>query len=211
MMSYRPPVVLAYGVGVDSTALLVELVSRGEAPDLVLTADTRVEKPLTYAYLDVIRPWMAAHGIHHEIVSYTTKRFKHWPPYQGLLEMALTNGTLPSKSLGGSSCSLRYKKAPQDAFLRDWPPAIEAWARGRRVIRLIGFDAGVRDTRRYEHAATIDDPLYECRYPLREWGWDRERCERRIEAAGLPVPPKSSCFFCIGMTPDESVSFRPGA
>ena len=55
-MAPLPPVVLAYGVGVDSTALLVELEARGQRPDLVLTADTGVEKPATYAYLDVIRP-----------------------------------------------------------------------------------------------------------------------------------------------------------
>jgi hypothetical protein len=36
----RSPRVLAYGMGVDSTALLIELHARGEAPDLVLTADT---------------------------------------------------------------------------------------------------------------------------------------------------------------------------
>ena len=103
------PVVLAYGVGVDSTALLVELDARGQRPDLVLTADTGVEKPATYAYLDVIRPWMDERGIAHELVRYQPKRFKHWPPYYSLLEMALTNATLPSKSMGGSSCSLKYK------------------------------------------------------------------------------------------------------
>ncbi|MCJ2180171.1 hypothetical protein [Novosphingobium album (ex Hu et al. 2023)] len=199
----RPPVVLAYGIGVDSTALLVELEARGEAPDLVLAADTGVENPLTYEYLDIIRPWMAARGIPFEIVRYQPRRFKHWPPYYSLLEMCLTNATLPSKSLGGSSCSLKYKKAPQDAFLKTWQPAIDAWARGQKVTRLIGFDAGKRDTIRYTHAAKIVDPLYEYRYPLREWGMDREACEKRIAAAGLPVPPKSSCWFCIGMTPDE--------
>lgn len=198
-----PPVVLAYGIGVDSTALLVELVARGQKPDLVLSADTGVEKPATYAYLDVIRPWMDAHDIRHELVSYTPKRFKHWPPYYGLLEMCLTNATLPSKSLGGSSCSLKYKKAPQDAFLAGWQPAKDAWARGQRVIRLIGYDAGPRDTLRANHALSIDDPLYDCRYPLREWGWDREACEARIVAAGLPVPPKSACWLCIANRPQE--------
>jgi hypothetical protein len=197
------PVVLAYGIGVDSTALLVELVARGQKPDLVLSADTGVEKPATYAYLDVIRPWMDAHDIRHELVSYTPKRFKHWPPYYGLLEMCLTNATLPSKSLGGSSCSLKYKKAPQDAFLAGWQPAKDAWARGQRVIRLIGYDAGPRDTLRANHALSIDDPLYDCRYPLREWGWDREACEARIVAAGLPVPPKSACWLCIANRPQE--------
>jgi hypothetical protein len=195
-----PPVVLAYGIGVDSTALLIEKVARGEIPDLVLSADTSVEKPETYAYLDVIRPWMAARGIRHELVSYTPKRFKHWPPYYGLLEMCLTNATLPSKSLGGSSCSLKYKKAPQDAFLATWQPAIDAWARGQRVVRLIGYDAGPRDTMRANHALSIDDPLYDCQYPLREWGWDRDACVARIQAEGLPVPPKSACWIlCLQM------------
>lgn len=81
-----PPVVLAYGIGVDSTALLIEKHARGEAPDLVLTADTSVEKPATYEYLDVIRPWMRDRGIRFELVSYVPKRFKHWPPYYGILE-----------------------------------------------------------------------------------------------------------------------------
>lgn len=198
-----PPVVLAYGIGVDSTALLVELVARGQAPDLVLSADTGVEKPATYEYLDIIRPWMADHNIHYELVSYIPKRFKHWPPYFGILEMCLTNATLPSKSLGGSICSLKYKKAPQDAFLANWKPAKDAWARGQRVIRLIGYDAGPRDTQRANHARSIDDPLYDCRYPLREWNWNREACEQRIIAAGLPVPPKSACYLCIANKPQE--------
>ena len=102
----RPPVVLAYGIGVDSTAMLLELVARGEKPDLVLTADTGSEKPATYAYLDVIRPWMAAHGIDFRICRYEPQRFKHWPPYATLVENVLTDATLPSISLGRHTCSL---------------------------------------------------------------------------------------------------------
>ena len=52
-----PPVVLAYGIGVDSTALLVELEARGTPPDLVLSADPGAEKPdlrlsAAYRWLD---------------------------------------------------------------------------------------------------------------------------------------------------------------
>ena len=32
---------------------------------------------------------------------------------------------------------------------------------------------------------------------------DRERCKEEIRVAGLPVPPKSSCFFCPAMKPQE--------
>lgn len=202
-LSPPPPVVLAYGIGVDSTALLVELEARGELPDLVLTADPGAEKPATYEYQRLITAWMAARGIHYEVVRYVPQRFKHWPPYYSILANVLTNATLPSISLGRHSCSLKWKVAPQDAFLKVWAPAQAAWARGQKVVRLIGYDASPADTRRYAHAAGIDDPLFECRYPLREWGWTRDRCVARIEAAGLPVPPKSSCFFCGAIRPDE--------
>ena len=106
MVCAPPPVVLAYGIGVDSTALLVELESRGERPDLVLTADPGAEKPDTYEYQKLIAAWMAARRIPYEVVRYVPQRFKHWPPYYSILANVLTNATLPSISLGRHSCSL---------------------------------------------------------------------------------------------------------
>jgi hypothetical protein len=197
------PVVLAYGIGVDSTALLVELEHRGTPPELVITADTGAEKPETYEYQAMIAAWMRARGIAYEIVRYVPQRFKNWPPYYSILTNVLTNGTLPSISLGRHSCSLKWKAAPQEAFLKNWESARAAWARGQKVVRLIGYDTSPADTRRYEHARTLANDLYDCRYPLREWGWDRARCIARIAEAGLPVPPKSSCFFCGAIKPDE--------
>lgn len=41
-----------------------------------------------------------------------------------------------------------------------------------------------------------------------EWGWDREKCIRQIEAAGLPQPGKSSCFFCPSMRAEEIIDLR---
>jgi len=209
LVTAPPPVVLAYGIGVDSTALLIELESRGQAPELVLTADPGAEKPETYEYQKLMAAWMAARGIHYEVVRYVPQRFKHWPPYYSILANVLTNATLPSISLGRHSCSLKWKVAPQDAFLKQWAPAQAAWSRGQRVIRLIGYDTSPADSRRYQHAASLDDPLFECRYPLREWGWHRDRCAARIEAAGLPIPPKSSCFFCGAIRPDEVRALPP--
>ena len=204
-----PPRVLCYGVGVDSTALLVELEARDEAPDLVLTADTGAEKTETYEFQRLMRAWMEERSIPYEVVRYEAKRFKNWPPYWDLTESLLTNGCLPSIAFGRHSCSLKYKAAPQETFLKAWQPAIEAWASGEKVIRYIGYDASPRDGQRYAHARTIDDPLFDNRYPLRDWGWDRERCKARIVEAGLPVPPKSSCVFCTAMKPDEVRSLSP--
>jgi len=51
------PLVVAYGLGVDSTAMLIEFTHQGIRPDLILFADTGGEKPETYAYLAVIQEY----------------------------------------------------------------------------------------------------------------------------------------------------------
>src|SRR3984885_8980269 len=56
------PLVVAYGLGVDSTAMLIEFAMRGIRPDLILFADTGGEKPETYQYLKIIRPYLARVG-----------------------------------------------------------------------------------------------------------------------------------------------------
>lgn len=198
----RPPVIVAYGAGVDSTALIIERHARGERIDMALRA-LMPEKLETLEHIELFERWMDAHDIPHATVSYEPRSFKHWPPYRDLLENCLTNGTLPSIAFGRHSCSLKWKVAPQDAWTKAWPPAQRAWARGQKVIRLIGFDAGKRDSQRYAHAEGYSSELYDYQYPLREWRWDRDACKARIRREGLPVPVASSCFFCTGMTPDE--------
>ena len=148
----RDPVVAAWGMGLDSTAMLIELVAQGDAPDVVLTADTGAERDETYAFLPIFQRWMDDHGLEHHVVRYAPKRFKHWPPYASILENVLTNATLPSISMGRGSCSLKWKVEPQDRWVRAWEPAKAAWAAGRTVTKLIGYDAGAADTRRSQHA-----------------------------------------------------------
>ena len=88
-----------------------------------------------------------------------------------------------------------------DAFVEAWTPAIDARAVGMLVRRAIGYDAGPKDSKR--RWDIVDTERYEYIYFLREWQWDRERCIQEILAAGLPVPPKSACFFCPATTPAE--------
>lgn len=80
-----PPVVVAYGAGVDSTALIIERHARGERIDMALRA-LMPEKPQTLEHIRIFEAWMDDRGIAHDTVSYTPRRFKHWPPYQDLLE-----------------------------------------------------------------------------------------------------------------------------
>lgn len=197
------PVIAAWGGGVDSTAMLIELIERGETPDLILFADTGDERPETYAAIETFRTWLRAHGTDAETVRYEARQFKHYPPYRSLSENVLTNATVPGIALGRGSCSAKWKAAPQHKRAQAFEPARRCWAAGGKVIKLIGYDCSPADNRRHSLAVTLDDPLYALRYPLREWGWTRADCEARIRGAGLPVPPKSACFMCTAMKPHE--------
>lgn len=198
------PLVVSYGMGVNSTALLIELQRRGIRPDLILFADTGSEKAGTYAYRPVINAWLARVGFPAlQAVRYEPKDFKNYPPYHSLEENLLTNGTLPSLAFGFKSCSLKWKVAPQDAFVRGWRPARECWALGGRVRKAIGYDAGPADIRRRNHAGNLEDPDFEYCYPLIDWRLDREACKAIIVQEGLPVPTKSACYFCPATKPEE--------
>jgi hypothetical protein len=193
------PLVVAYGLGVDSTALLVEFARRTIRPDLILFADTGGEKPETYAYLDVIRPFLAQVGFPDVVVVRYRPR---WAAYDTLEGQCLHTHYLPSLAYGGRSCSLKFKKRPQDRFVAAWEPARRCWARGGKVVKAIGFDAGPADSRRHR---LPQDERFTYWYPLVEWGYDRERCQEVITAAGLPVPMKSACFYCPASKKQEIV------
>lgn len=206
--SKRNPLSVAYGMGVDSTAVLAGLYKLGIRPDVILFANTRSERRETYEYLPVINAWLEARGWSTvTVIEYMVGDFKNWPEYRGLEENCLTNGTLPSEAFGFGSCSPKWKIAPQDKFCEQWQPAIDAWARGGKVTRAVGYDASPVDSKRACKANTFKlndgDDRFEAWYPLIEWGWDRDRCIEEIKLAGLPVPHKSSCFFCPNMRPAE--------
>ncbi|WP_336963715.1 hypothetical protein [Sphingobium aquiterrae] len=196
-----PPVMVAWGAGVDSSAMIMGMVDRGERIDIVLRA-RMPENPRTLAFIPIFEAWMDAHGIAHETVTTVPRHFKQAPPYFDLLEASLLNAALPSISLGGKTCSLRWKSSPQEKWAKTWPPAQQAWARGQKVIRLIGFNNGPRDSKRYAHAGARPSDLFDTRFPLRDWGWDRDACVDRLHRAGFEVDA-SSCYFCIGARPRD--------
>lgn len=201
----EPPLVVAYRLGVDSTAMLIGLHQRDQRPDLILFADTGGEKPQTYAYAPIIRQWLRDVGFpQFEVVRYEPPI----APYDSLYGNCWENETLPSLAFGRKSCSIKWKRVPQDRYVRNWAPAREAWDAGLKVKKLIGFEVG-EEYRRY--ADQGDDPAYDYWYPLMDWGWDRQTCRRVIAEAGLPVPLKSACFFCPAMKKPELVQLASDA
>ncbi len=201
----KSPLVVAYGMGVDSTAMLVGMAAKGERPDLILFADTGDEKPETYAYLPVINAWLASVGFPAVTV------VKNARPISGdksLSDSCLRLGTLPALAYGMHQCSLVWKRDPQHKFIKAWQPAIDAWAAGLKVTTCIGYDAGPRDSARRYKSEGKESPGFSNRFPLIEWGWDRERCLAEISAAGLPAPVKSACFHCPASKKEEIVWLR---
>ena len=218
---YRVPLVVAYGGGVDSSAMLILMARRGIRPDLILMADTGGEKPQTYEYVNTtFRDWLRA--VQFPPVVWVRRGKGKKVPYMTLEGQCLYHGTLPSIAFRrNKTCSIKWKREPQDRYVVSWPPATRCWEQGKRVLKAIGFDAGPSDGRRIKDSTTCGEcghkwtperggllqlecpvcqekveELYDYWYPLAEWGYDREACKEVIRSEGLAVPIKSACFFC---------------
>lgn len=209
----HPPIVVSYGVGRDSTALLIEMQRRGIRPDAILFADTGSEKEQTYFYLPVIRRWLAEHDFPPlTIVRYQPRH----APYHTLEGNMVKNATLPGATFNRGSCTMKFKIVPQSRWTSRWAPALAAWAEGKKVIKLIGFEADEdyrlkrADARAHSGKGDpAEQRRYEYHYPLMEWGYDLGRCCQIIEDAGLPVPVKSACFFCPNQKTHEVHELSP--
>lgn len=192
------PLVLSYGMGVDSTAVLVGFLQRGIRPNAIIFSDPGSEMPETYAYQAVIDEWLARVGFpERTTVRYQVKRPRNGP-YKSIEENCLVNKTLPSLAFGRKACSMKWKGEIIDRHARRL--FADHIAAGGKVLRAIGYDAGPCDSKR---GGVESKGPWTWIYPLREWGWDRERCIAEISAAGLPVPHKSACFFCPSTKPAE--------
>jgi hypothetical protein len=192
--------VLSFGGGVNSTAMLAGILERNDAqliPALILFADTGGEKPETYAHLELMSAWVTKHlGLSAGITVVREERFT-------LEQECLSAKTLPSIVTAMRSCSDKFKIRPQNRFMSKWKPALDAWDAGHKVTKLVGFDAGEP-----WRAKDYSDHKYTVRFPLIEWGWGRDECIAAIERAAIPVPPKSSCFFCPEMREQEIVELE---
>lgn len=197
------PIVVSWGAGVDSTAMLVAMKREGVTPDRILFADTGGEKPETYAYVDYIEPWLASWGA--PPVTRVMKKPSPRVSYTTLEGNCLDNETLPSLAFGLHSCSIKWKGSVLDQALtgvsrgpnkrHGWQPALDAWGAGLKVVKLIGYDNGPADTRRRKRIAA-EDERFRYVFPLRTLGWARKECVQALIDEGLRVPLKSACFFC---------------
>lgn len=198
-------IALCFGAGVDSTAMMVALKAADLRPDVITMADTGGEKPETMEHARRINDILKAWG--WPLVSIVRKATKAETGYTDLYGNCLKNETLPSLAFGMKSCSLRWKVAAQDQYIKGvskgpnrcdpHPIWVKAQREDKRILKLIGYDCGKADMRR-SAGLKESDADFDYAYPLQIVRWNRHDCVRAIaQVMGTEyVPLKSACFFC---------------
>lgn len=198
-ISDSSPKFVSYGGGVNSTAMLILLKANNIKPDYILFADTGGEHPHTYAYLEVFDKWLKSVGF----PQITTVKYKGTENYETLEQDCLHHKALPSKAYGYGKCSAKYKVQPQQSF-------IKLLGLNERYINYVGIHAGEQSRLLGKNGKPkiIETKDYLTKYPLIENRIYQHHCIALIQSVGLPVPSKSSCFFCPSMKPTEILKLK---
>ncbi|MBU8820315.1 hypothetical protein KL864_31025 [Mycolicibacterium goodii] len=206
-----PTVVMSYGMGVDSTAILLRWLTDPSSRDfdlsdlVVITAHTGDEFEQTLRDVEqVVLPHIRSHRVRFVQVGRSQRRTTasgqgveilddsttperlHVTRYKLSDEMA-SAGTLPQ--IGGARiCSIHAKANCLE-------PVIARITGGRRYRHVLGFEAG-------EKARAAKDALFNTEqrvgwYPLIDWDWDRNRCHAFLAATTGRQWTKSACSYCV--------------
>ena len=165
--------ILNYGGGVNSTALVIEIVNRKMPLDYVIFADTGSEMPETYEYIEVMKDWFKKKNIQFVIVKnkYNQKLYDYY----------FDKKTIPYRLF--RDCTDKFKKQPILKFIKEF--------KKEGVNQYIGI--AIDEARRMRKS---DTKWIEFVYPLCDWGVNREGCIEIIRKEGLPIPIKSGCYLC---------------
>lgn len=186
--------VFSNGFGVQSTAALV-LAAQGKIDYQTFVCanvgdDSEHPAALAY-YREIQTPYAKAHGI--ELVE--VRRVKRDGTTPTLLEHLMTQRRsipipvrMPSGAPGTRSCTADYKIKVIEKYLR---------SRGATKVRpaVVGLGISLDEFQRMR-TNTPGESVQWKEYPLIDLRLNRGDCVRIIQEAGLPIPPKSSCWFC---------------
>ena len=163
--------VLSFGGGVNSVALMVLLLQERLPFDEAVFADTGGEVPETYQYLEIAKKYLADHEVPLTVVS---KRGR------SLYETAWTRRVFPSAIWRWSTRD--FKITPIHRHYRSLEAHINQYL-------AIAWDEVYRmKDSRVEYVTNL--------YPLIDRRLTRADCIAIIRDARLPVPERSSCYFC---------------
>ena len=203
------PVILSYGLGVDSTAILLRWLSEPDSRDFpldhltVVVAHTGDEWANTGTLVtEHILPRLRAAGVRlvqvarrgpslarDGVIVLDDSRAPHTLHSKGMYKLSdemFAAGTVPQTG-GTRMCSIHAKGEPNDLVI--------AHLVGSRPYRhVLGFESG--ECRRATKDRTYDTDQRRGEYPLITWNWDRTDCLERIFAETGQWWPKSACSFC---------------
>ena len=172
----REPVLISFGGGLNSTAMIVAMIKLGEPIDAILFADTGAEKPETYGHVKRLSEWIKSNG-YPEIT--IVKR------NETLEDYCLERNMLPSLAYGFNQCSGDFKIKPIHQWVKNWDKAQMVWSKGQKVLKCIGFGSGDRDRVRAAKFKDDHPSKYDLRFPLIEMQLNREMCRDVIKQDGI--------------------------
>jgi hypothetical protein len=186
--------VCAHGGGVQSTAMLV-LSAQGKIyfpVHLFCNVGDDSENPATLRYVEEwSKPYAEAHGI--ELL--TLDRHRRDGSVETLMGRLTKEGSrslpIPVRMSNGAPGT---RLCTADFKLR----VIAKWTKAHGATEddpaQVGIGISVDEIQRASRGK--DMPNERRVYPLLELSINRNQCHSIITEAGLPTPPKSSCFFC---------------
>jgi hypothetical protein len=187
--------VVSYGGGVQSTALLALAAAR-KIPHrtfLFCNVGDDSEHPATLRFVAAHAiPFAEAHGIAIHVL-HRTKRDGTRETLMGRLTKEGSRSLpIPVRMSNGApgtrSCTMDFKLRVVAKWLKLHGASAATPARVA-----IGFSL---DEAHRVGGAKHQRPFEILEYPLLDMRMNRDACIREIKAAGLPVPPKSACYFC---------------
>lgn len=192
---------VSYGGGVQSTALLVLAAQKRIAFDLFLMANVGddSEHPAT---LDYVRNIAQPYAEQHDITMHVLNRQMVRDGSTRTLYQNLTNpehrsvgipARMPSGAPGSRACTQDFKVNVVARWLKERGATEDAPA-------VVGIGISLDEIQRANSRSDVKTQRVV--YPLIGVGEEtglrlrRDDCMKLIKDAGLPVPPKSSCYFC---------------
>lgn len=187
--------IISYGGGVQSTAMIV-LAIQGEIDAqhaVFANVGDDSEHPASLVYVrQIMQPWAAERGFPiHEIQK--TRRDGTPISIMGEIIRADTNRIIipmrmdKTNAPGLRTCTADFKVAVISKWLKQHGANEENPA-------IVNIGISVDEIERAGKGKDL--PKERRAYPLLDLGLNRSDCMNIISQAGLPVPPKSSCFFC---------------
>lgn len=193
--------VFSCGGGVQSTACLV-LAVQGKIPYqtfVFANVGDKAESPDTIKYVtDVLKPYATINGIQWIDVQRSRRDGAKvdllddlYRPVRSInIPVRMSNG-----APGNRNCTVEFKIKP-----------IAKWIKANAPNCTLG--KGISTDEPHRATPSREDDGYISAYPLIELGISRSDCLRIVREAGLPQPPKSSCWFCPYKTTDQWITMK---